>query len=280
MREAMKQNPNMIRTVLILSFTLIFILAYAVYGASNNSGYYLYKSSKINSDAELTTIGNTPVFQNGKTVWIWEFETSTTNLTWVNVTVSGAHENSNLKVINVDGSFWSHPELGDINSDFNCADRVSKDGEDIWVVVDCQTGSTHTMLLDEGNGVFVSLTHPNPAIRDGGTVRADDFYSALNISNTIFNNTHESGLWQISIESEGNQSHLDPTLSVNYVNEEIISIELFTIDAATEMLWSMAALIGCFMILLVPAFLIYFISRQSDKKEREELLLAIEDDET
>ena len=278
MREAMKQNPNMIRTLLILSFSLIFLLAYAVYGASNNSGYYLYMSSKTNTDANISTIGNTPIFENGKTVWIWEFETNTVNLTWVNVSVEGAYENSNLKVINVDGSFWSHPELGDINSEFNCADRVKRGDEHIWVVVDCQTGSSHSMILVDGSGLFISLTHPDPAIRDGGTVRADDYNSALNLSNEVFNNTHDSGLWQISIESEGNQTHLNPLISVNYVNEEIVNLELFKIDAATEMLWSMAALIGCFMILLVPAFMIYFISRQTDKKERIELELALEND--
>ena len=218
------------------------------------------------------------MFNKIKSTWIWEFETSTTNLTWVNVTVNGAHEKSNLKVINVDGSFWSHPELGDIDSDFNCADRVNKNDEDVWIVVDCQTGSSHNMILMDGNGSFVSLTHPDPAIRDGGTVRADDYNSAINLSNSIFNRTHKSGLWQISIESDGNMTHLNPSVDVTYVNEEITSIELFTIDAATEMLWSMAALIGCFMILLVPAFMIYFISRQTDKKEREELEIAIEND--
>ena len=117
----MRQNPNMIRTLLLLSFTLIFLLAYAVYGATSNSGYYLYESEKNTTSPELSVIGNSPDYQNGKTVWLWEFETSTTNLTWVNVTVNGAYEKSNLKVINVDGSFWSHPELGDIDSDFNCA---------------------------------------------------------------------------------------------------------------------------------------------------------------
>jgi hypothetical protein len=40
----------------------------------------------------------------------------------------------------------------------------------------------------------------------------------------------------------------------------------------------MSALIGCFMILLVPAFLIYYISLQSNKKERKEVEIALEQD--
>ena len=108
----MRQNPNMIRTLLLLSFTLIFLLAYAVYGASSNSGYYVYESEQNSTSPELSAIGTNPIYQNGKTVWIWEFETNTNNLTWINVSVEGGVENSILKVINIDGNFWSHPELG------------------------------------------------------------------------------------------------------------------------------------------------------------------------
>ena len=275
----MRQNPNMIRTMLILSFTLIFLLAYAVYGATSDSGYYLYSTEKNETTPELSSVGNSPSFQNGKTAWVWEFETNTTNLTWVNVSVSGAYENSDLKVINVNGDFWSHPKLGDVlNSDVNCADRVNKEGKNVWVVVDCQVGSTHTMSLGSGNATFVSFTHPDPALRDGGTVRAESYDSALIVANTTFNRTHESGLWQISIETEGNHTDLMPIVIVNSVNEEINKVEIFQIDAVTEMLWSMSALIGCFMILLVPAFLIYYISLQSNKKERKEVEIALEQD--
>jgi hypothetical protein len=279
MRAAMRQNPNMIRTVLLMSFTLIFLLVYAVYGATSDSGYYLYSTEQNSTNPELNSVGENPVFQNGKTVWVWEFETNTANLTWVNVSVSGAYENSQLKVINVGGGFWSHPELGNVlDSDVNCADRVKKEGESVWVVIDCQVGTSHTMPLGDGNATFISLTHPDPALRDGGTVRAESYNSALVVANSIFNKTHESKLWQISIEVDGNHTGVAPLVSVTSVNEEIANIELFEIDAATEMLWSMAALIGCFMILLVPAFLIYFISQQSNKKERKEVEMALEQD--
>ena len=275
----MRQNPNMIRTLLLLSFTLIFLLAYAVYGASSNSGYYVYESEQNSTSPELSAIGTNPIYQNGKTVWIWEFETNTNNLTWINVSVEGGVENSILKVINIDGNFWSHPELGDaLNTDTNCADRIKKDGEYVWVTIDCQVGSTHTMSLENGNGNFISLSHPDPALRDGGTVRSDDYESGLAEVNSIFNRTHESKSWQISIEVEGDHTEVNPSVEVSYVNDKIISVELFKIDAVTEMLWSMAALIGCFMILLVPAFLVYFISQNSTRNERKELELALEQD--
>ena len=58
----------------------------------------------------------------------------------------------------------------------------------------------------------------------------------------------------------------------------MVNLELFKINTATEMMWSLAALIGCFMVLLVPAFMIYYFSQQSNKKERKEVEIALEQD--
>ena len=44
MRKALAQNPNLLRTLLGLSFTLIFMLSYAVYGATVSPSYYLYET--------------------------------------------------------------------------------------------------------------------------------------------------------------------------------------------------------------------------------------------
>ena len=275
----MKQNPNMIRTLLILSFSLIFLLGYAVYGATSNSGYYLYFSEQEETNPELVPVGIHPLVQNGKTVWIWEFNSETSNLTWINVSVSGLSNESTLKVTNVGGNFWSHPELGNAyESGVNCADKVKQEKEFVWVAVDCQVGDSHVMNLHNGEGEFVGFTHPDPAIRDGGTVRAEDFKSALQVVDDVFNNTHESGYWQISIETNGNHSEITPNVSVKYINEKVVNLELFKINTATEMMWSLAALIGCFMVLLVPAFMIYYFSQQSNKKERKEVEIALEQD--
>ena len=130
MRAAMKQNPNMIRTLLGLSFSLIFLLGYAVYGATNDSGYYLYFSEHEETNPELISVGQHPVLKDGKTVWVWEFDVNPSNLTWINVSVTDVYEGSMLKVTNVAGNFWSHPELGNaLESGVNCADKIKEGGE-------------------------------------------------------------------------------------------------------------------------------------------------------
>ena len=45
MKKALAQNPNLLRTLLGLSVTLILLLSYAVYGATVSPSYYLYDTN-------------------------------------------------------------------------------------------------------------------------------------------------------------------------------------------------------------------------------------------
>ena len=69
MRKALAQNPNLLRTLLGLSFTLIFMLSYAVYGATVSPSYYLY-----DTDAETTVhdgIEPTRIYQADQNITTW-----------------------------------------------------------------------------------------------------------------------------------------------------------------------------------------------------------------
>ena len=56
MRKALAQNPNLLRTLIGLSFTLVFVLSYAVYGATIDTEYYVYSTERNESSAELTLL--------------------------------------------------------------------------------------------------------------------------------------------------------------------------------------------------------------------------------
>ena len=53
MKKALAQNPNLLRTLLGLSVTLIFLLSYAVYGATVSPSYYLYTTESYETDHEI-----------------------------------------------------------------------------------------------------------------------------------------------------------------------------------------------------------------------------------
>ena len=61
------------------------------------------------------------------------------------------------------------------------------------------------------------------------------------------------------------------------MNEAFASVEIFEIDAATEFLWALAAVVGCFSMVLIPSFTVYFAARAKERKNEEKLRLANED---
>ena len=58
------------------------------------------------------------------------------------------------------------------------------------------------------------------------------------------------------------------------MNEEFASIAVFSVDATTEFLWALAAVVGCFSMVLIPSFTVYFAARAKEKRDEAKLELA------
>ena len=84
---------------------------------------------------------------------------------------------------------------------------------------------------------------------------------------------HGSPQLIIQIKEPGDKS-VQPDIVIHTVNEEFSSIEVYSIDAATEFLWALAAVVGCFSMVLIPSFTVYFAARAKDKKREEKLKLV------
>ena len=89
------------------------------------------------------------------------------------------------------------------------------------------------------------------------------------IRDRLLRNHSDSGISIVITENGDRQTQ--PELVLTSVNEEFTSIEQFEIDTATELAWALAAVIGCFSMVLVPSFTVYFASRA--KQRKVELLL-------
>ena len=85
MRKALAQNPNLLRTLIGMGLTLIFLLAYAVYGATIDTEVYLYESESNESEVVLENVEKYYDSDENRTVWTWDADLNGTNLTWVNV---------------------------------------------------------------------------------------------------------------------------------------------------------------------------------------------------
>jgi len=72
MKKALAQNPNLLRTLMGLSVTLILLLSYAVYGATVSPSYYLYTTESNETEHEIGE--PTRIYQESSntTIWAWE----------------------------------------------------------------------------------------------------------------------------------------------------------------------------------------------------------------
>jgi hypothetical protein len=104
-------------------------------------------------------------------------------------------------------------------------------------------------------------------------VYADDIQEAEEEARKEIYYLHGSSQLIIQIIEPGDKS-VQPTIIIHTVNEEFSSIEVYSIDAATEFLWALAAVVGCFSMVLIPSFTVYFAARARDKKREEKLQLV------
>ena len=252
MRKALAQNPNLLRTLIGMGLTLILLLAYAVYGATIESEVYVYNAESNESTVDLEGVERLHNTNTNTTTWTWDANLETSNLTWINLTGSGLSAGSTISISNEEG-FYSHPDLGDSDAeDFSCSEYCSKSIE-------------HTVNSSDGYASIISLTDPDPALRGKGSIYADSQDEAEDKSSTIISTDFESSAIRITVIENGNRT-VSPSISLTQVNEELTSVEQFEVDAATEFMWALAAVIGCFSMVLVPSFTVYFAARAKQKK--------------
>jgi hypothetical protein len=266
MKKALAQNPNLLRTLIGLSLTLIFLLSYAVYGATVSPSYYIYQTES--TDTEYNDFDLDKQVINNETYWTSVVEIDAQNLTWVNMSIEDLATGAIIKLSNT-AKLYSHQFLGVEDAE------VTVDGEkvDFRCSEHCQFSDTIEVEADDSSIELRSLTSTDPARRSNGTVYADDIQEAENEARNEIEYLHGSNQLILQIVEPGNKS-IQPIITIQTVNEEFSSIEVYSIDAATEFLWALAAVVGCFSMVLIPSFTVYFAARAKDKKREEKLQLA------
>ena len=261
MQKALAQNPNLLRTLLGLSFTLIFMLAYAVYGATISPSYYLYTTdteTTVNENVEPVKLYDD---DTNETNWRWTFTADGDNLTWVNVTAGGLSKNAVVKLTNSAG-LYSHSKLGDPDAEgFACEDS-------------CYLNNTHEIISENGgDDAIISMTTTDPGRRNNGTVYAKSLDEAESKAREIVEYFHTPAIIIVEIIEAGNKSTA-PSVSLVTVNEDFADISVFSVDAGTEFLWAVAAVVGCFSMILIPSFTVYFAARAKERKNELKLQKA------
>jgi len=271
MKKALAQNPNLLRTLIGLSLTLIFMLSYAVYGATVSPSVYIYQTEstvdQYNAAEADQEVVRTYDEESNTTTWAWQVVANDANLTWVNITATELAPGAVLKVVNV-AMLYSHELLGNtydlqnpLEEEFSCADL-------------CDYATSHERTAEDGGMIeFHALTSVDPARRSNGSIFAADLVEAEEKARGAIEYTHSPSIIRIEIVEEGNRT-TQPSISAETVNEAFGSVKVFSVDAGTEFLWALAAVVGCFSMVLIPSFTVYFAARAKEKRDETKLELA------
>lgn len=271
MKKALAQNPNLLRTLIGLSLTLIFMLSYAVYGATVSPSVYIYQTEptvdQYNAAEADEDVMRSYDEDTNTTTWAWQVIANDANLTWVNITATELAPGAVLRVTNV-AMLYSHELLGNtydlqnpLEEEFSCADL-------------CDHASSHERTTEDGGTIeFHALTSVDPARRSNGSIFAEDLAEAEEKARNAIAYTHSPSIIRIEIVEDGNRT-TEPSISAETVNEAFGSVEVFSVDAGTEFLWALAAVVGCFSMVLIPSFTVYFAARAKEKRDEVKLELA------
>ena len=266
MKKALAQNPNLLRTLIGLSLTLIFMLSYAVYGATVSPSYYIYQTEATNTEFNEIELDKQVI--DNETYWTTVLDVDAQNLTWVNMSIDDLASGAIIKLSNT-AKLYSHQFLGVEDA------KVTVDGDkvDFRCSEHCQHSDVIEVESEDSSIELRSLTSTDPARRSNGTVYADNIGEAEQEAREEIDYLHGSPQLIIQIKEPGDKS-VQPVILIHTVNEEFSSIEVYSIDAATEFLWALAAVVGCFSMVLIPSFTVYFAARAKDKKREEKLKLV------
>ncbi len=264
MRRALSQNPNMLRTIVGLGMTLILILSYAVYSATLDSGYYLATTT---NDAREVVVFEDP--ENGS----YTFSTEDA-ISWINVSIDNAPIDSIVEVTAVGGIWWHHPNLGmdmDDNVPFQCFTPDTQDYEGI--AENCDGSAQHSREVENGIASLRGILTSELPLSGTWAILSDNLTSASIEVNRTLEDAHLSRTWTIKILDEtGSEMNSTGTgVKVETVHHDLVSIEPFTIDPFTELIWSMTALVGCFGVTLILPVTLYLAALAKTKKAESEL---------
>ena len=99
MKKALAQNPNLLRTLIGLSLTLIFMLSYAVYGATVSPSYYIYQTEATNTEFNEIELDKQVI--DNETYWTTVLDVDAQNLTWVNMSIDDLASGAILSLIHI-----------------------------------------------------------------------------------------------------------------------------------------------------------------------------------
>ncbi len=260
----------MLRTMIGLGLTLIVILSYAVYGATIDSSYYMYHTSNDGVEHEPNDQG----LSEENTTQTWTFTTNRST-TWLNVTIDGVEQDDVISVGVSDGVWYHHEMLGDEDAErFSCRQTGDQAFEEYNV---CTAAQVHSITAEQSGMMTIrGIVSPELPMGGLGSLYADSQLEAEEAASELISTSNGTRVWTITLESSDEIHPSEYSPLVQSTSHELELVEPFKINPVTEMLGSVAALIGCVAIALVIPLTIYFAARAKELREEKIRQTALE----
>ena len=257
MEKALARNPNLLRTLLGLSGTLILVLGYSVYSASLDSEYYIHESSLEQSSLTLT-----PIEQDNNSL-SWS-ATSEGSISWVNFTLTGAPQDSTLTITSGGEMWWSHPMLGnDYADNFNCI----QGNIDFELENHCELAFTHSITVDSnGSANLRGLLSDQLPLSGMGTIRATNLSTATTEAEQIIDTANNTVSWLIELSSNSAIDNNTVSMQQTVVSHQLNDVYQFHLNPFVESVWSLTALLTCFVMVLALPLGIYYASIKREQR--------------
>ena len=257
MEKALARNPNLLRTLLGLSTTLILVLGYSVYSASLDSEYYIHDASLEQHELVLT-----PVEQDNNSL-SWS-ATSEGSVSWVNFTLTGVPQDSILTITSGGEMWWSHPMLGsDYADNFNCI----QGNTDFQLENHCELAFTHSITVDSnGNASLRGLLSDQLPLSGKGTIRATNLSTATTEAEGIMDSANNTVPWLIKVSSNSSIDGDTVSLRQTVVSHQLNDVYQFHLNPFIESVWSLTALLSCFVMVLALPLGIYYASIKREQR--------------
>ncbi len=257
MEKALARNPNLLRTLLGLSVTLIVVLGYSAYSASLDSEYYIHESS-----LEQSTLTLTPIEQDNRSI-SWS-ATSEGTISWVNFSLSGAPQDSTLTITSGGEMWWSHPMLGsDYADNFNCL----QGNTNFELINHCELAFTHSITTDsEGNASLRGLLSDQLPLSGMGTLRATDLNTATTEAEEIIETANNTVFWLIKLSSNSAIENSTVSMEQTVVSHQLNDVYQFQLNPFEESVYSLTALLTFFVMALALPLGIYYASIKREQR--------------
>jgi len=256
--------------MLLLSVSLILILAFAVHSATMDSEYWMVRTDNAHNEAEAEPVAGID--------GVWKVRTSGA-LTWLNISVSDAPSGSIITIDSGGLSWWHHPSLGDPEAiGFNCIETSSAV---IEVIERCKKASSHSIVLEDGDGVLRGLVEIDLPEEGVLTTRQKTEQDALVFAEAIVERADRNTTWTITLTDQEGDSIDGVGIGVEaqWTSHRVVSASVFAVDPVTELAWSVAALVGCFGLVLLLPLTVYLAARAKERRDEALRYVTAEEDE-